>query len=66
MRFPKPDQKPDQTFLPVALIDCNPQWFQFLVLIRLHRFEVGVPHGLAYRKGIAALFHRRGAVGVPC
>jgi len=48
---------------PVALIDCNPQWFQFLVLIRLHQLQVGVPYGLAYRKGIAALFHRVGTVG---
>jgi len=53
-------------FSPVALIDRNPQWFQLLVLIRLHRLQVGVPHGLAYRKGIAALFHGVGAVGVPC
>ncbi|MBB5338196.1 hypothetical protein HDF13_000529 [Edaphobacter lichenicola] len=28
---------------PVALIDCNPQRFQFLVLIRLHRLQVGMP-----------------------
>ena len=66
MRFPNLDQNLDQTFSLIALIDRNPQWFQFLVLIRLHRLQVGVPHGLAYRKGIAALFHRVGAVGVPC
>jgi hypothetical protein len=53
-------------FSLIALIDRNPQWFQFLVLIRLHRLQVGVPHRLVYRKGIAALFHRVGVVGVPC
>lgn len=40
MRFPKPDQ----IFPLVALVDRNPQCFKFLVLIRLHRFQVGVPH----------------------
>jgi hypothetical protein len=51
MRF----SKPDQTFSLIALVDRNPQRFQFLVLIRLHRFQVGMPHGLAHCEGIAAL-----------
>jgi hypothetical protein len=41
-----------------------------LVLLRwrtvpLHRLQVSVPHGLAYCEGIAALFHRVGAVSAP-
>jgi hypothetical protein len=37
-------------FSPVALVDRDPQWFQFLALIRLHRLQVGVPHpSLSFR-----------------
>jgi len=35
-------RKPDQTFSLVALIDDFSQWFQLLVLVRLHRLEVNM------------------------
>jgi hypothetical protein len=52
LHFLKPDQKPDQTFSPVALIDRRAQRLQFLVLIGLHRLQVGVPMDLLTAKAV--------------
>ena len=43
-------------FSPVALVDRDPEEFQFLVLIWLHGLHIGMAHRLADREGVTALF----------
>jgi hypothetical protein len=51
-------------FFLVSLIDGLSQRFQFLVLVRLHRFQVDMAHGFGDGKGMAALLNRVRSIGV--
>jgi hypothetical protein len=52
-------------FSLVTLIDDFSQRFQLLVLVRLHRKEVNMAHGLGDGERVAALLHRVCSIGVP-
>ncbi len=52
-------------FSPVAFVNGFAQRLQLLMLIWFHRFQIGMPHGLADSEGVLAFRHGVRAIGVP-
>ena len=51
-------------FRLIAFIDGRSQRFQFLMLVRLHRLEIHMPHGVGHGESVSTLRHGVRPIGM--